>query len=73
MLDGDAFTKDYLQQKDWLINSSFNEITQNAIAKISRAEALELTKLIAQKECILLNSNNLYLLEAECIQNYQLL
>ena len=69
LLDYDAFTPEYLLEKDWLIRSSFTEITEDAIAKMEKSEDFAIKKLINQGKCVVLNNSNLYLLKADCIQN----
>ena len=67
LLDHNAFTNNYLKQQDWLINSSFQAITQNAIAKIQQQEEFAIAKLITQAQCLVVSTDNLFLLDTKCI------
>ena len=64
LLDRNAFTPQYLLEKDWLINSSWRETTEQAIAQLELNPDPLLSKL---SSCSVVSSSNLDLLSSYCI------
>ncbi|MEY2831797.1 MAG: hypothetical protein RLZZ574_1055, partial [Cyanobacteriota bacterium] len=65
LLDYNAFTAQYLLNKNWLINSSWSEQTQKAIAQLKSEYSPALSKIIPS--CSVISSETLNLLESSCI------
>ena len=69
LLDRTAFTPEYLANKKWLIYSSWQDVTQEAIASIKQKKSFILPPLVSTCSVVTTESN--YLLDTQCI-NYQL-
>jgi hypothetical protein len=67
LLDKTAFTPEYLQTKNWLVYSSWQNVTNNAIKKIKSLKSFLLPPLI--KTCAVVSTPQADLLDAECIHN----
>ncbi|MGL5832571.1 MAG: hypothetical protein ACRC1Z_04970, partial [Waterburya sp.] len=65
LLDDNAFTADYLVNKGWLINSSWSEQTQKAIAQLKSPQPPALINRLPS--CVVVSSQNLNLLSSSCI------
>ena len=65
MLDKTAFTPEYLLEKDWLINSSWRDETELAIAQIESEFVSALAKLIPN--CSVVSTDNSFLIDTSCI------
>lgn len=65
LLDDNAFTADYLANKGWLINSSWSEQTQKAIAQLKSAQPPALISTLPS--CVVVSSQNLNLFASSCI------
>jgi hypothetical protein len=65
LLDDNAFNADYLANKGWLINSSWSEQTQKAIAQLKSAQSPALITIMPA--CIVASSQDLKLLASSCI------
>jgi hypothetical protein len=65
LLDDNAFNVDYLTNKGWLINSSWSEQTQKAIAQLKSAQPPALIAILPS--CVVVSSKNLNLLASSCI------
>lgn len=65
LLDNDAFTAQYLLNKNWLINSSWSEQTQKAIAQLKSEYSPALIEIIPS--CSVISTETLDLLESSCI------
>lgn len=65
VLDKTAFTPEYLLEKDWLINSSWRDKTELAIAQIESNPDLVLNKLALS--CSVVRTNSSYLIDTACI------
>ena len=67
LVDKDAFTPQYLLNKNWLINSSWSEETEEAIAFLQSNQTPIIEKLI--EPCSVISIETLNLLESFCILN----
>ena len=67
LLDKNAFTPKYLSNQNWLINSSWSAETQKAIAIIKSNCTPAIKQLVS--DCTVVTTENLDLLEANCIMN----
>ncbi|MEY4520320.1 MAG: hypothetical protein RLZZ499_2920, partial [Cyanobacteriota bacterium] len=65
LLDHNAFTAQYLLAKNWLINSSWTEQTQQAIAQLKSEYSPALSKI--NPSCSVISTETLGLLESSCI------
>jgi hypothetical protein len=65
LLDNNAFTAQYLLNKNWLINSSWSEQTQKAIAQLQSTSFPALIAIIPS--CSVVSTKTLNLLESACI------
>ena len=65
VLDKTAFTPEYLLEKDWLINSSWRDETELAIAQIETKSTSAIAKLIL--DCSVVSTDNSYLIDTTCI------
>jgi hypothetical protein len=65
LLDHNAFTAKYLLAKNWLINSSWKEQTQQAIAQLKSEYSPALSEL--NPSCSVISTETLDLLESSCI------
>jgi hypothetical protein len=65
LLDDNAFTAQYLLKKDWLINSSWSEQTQKAIAQLQSTSSPALIAIIPS--CSVVSTETLNLLKSSCI------
>lgn len=66
LLDNNAFTKEYLLAKKWLINSSWSEETTKAIKILQSDSYPVLDKLVSS--CSIVSTESLNLLDSNCIQ-----
>jgi len=66
LLDDHAFTADYLPNKGWLINSSWSEQTQKAIAQLKSKKYSPALKEVVPA-CSVVSSKTLKLLKSSCI------
>ncbi len=66
LLDRHAFTPGYLASKKWLVYSSWQDITQDAIAQIERQAAFVLPTLVV--DCSVATTEQTHLLSTDCIQ-----
>ena len=66
LLDRDAFALEYLARKNWLVHSSWQDVTQDAIAKIVRQESFVLPGLI--DNCSVVTTKQADLLATDCIE-----
>lgn len=69
LLDRDAFTTQYLLNKNWLINSSWSEQTQQAIAQLKSKYSPALIKIIPS--CLAASTDTLKLLKGSCLLEQQ--
>jgi hypothetical protein len=67
LLDKNAFTPEYLQTKKWLIYSSWQNVTDNAINKLKSPESFLLPPLI--KTCAVVSTPQVDLLDTQCIRD----
>jgi hypothetical protein len=65
LLEDTTFTPEYLLEKDWLINSSWSDVTQKAIEKLESQSYLVLEQLITP--CSTISTDTLNLLDTACI------
>jgi hypothetical protein len=65
LLDDNAFNADYLTNKGWLINSSWSEHTQKAIAQLKSPRPPAAIAIVPS--CTVVSSQNLDLLTSSCI------
>ena len=65
LLDRNAYNLQYLTTKDWLIYSSWQDTTQNAIASLQNNESFILPTLI--NSCTVTSTAETYLLSTDCI------
>lgn len=65
LLDHNAFTAQYLLAKNWLINSSWKEETQQAIAQLKSEYSPALREI--NPSCSVISTKTLNLLESSCI------
>ena len=65
LLDRNAFTAQYLLAKNWLINSSWKEQTQKAIAQLKSKYSPALREI--NPSCSVISTQTLDLLESSCI------
>jgi hypothetical protein len=65
LLDDNAFTDQYLLNNNWLINSSWSEQTQKAIAQLKLESSPALSKIIPS--CSVISTETLDLLKSSCI------
>ncbi len=65
LLDKNAFTTKYLLNKGWLINSSWSEETQKAIAQLESGNTPVLTRFI--QSCTAISTEDLILFDTACI------
>ena len=65
ILDKTAFTPKYLLEKDWLINSSWRDETELAIAHIESESPSVLSIVIP--DCSVVSTDNSYLIDTSCI------
>jgi len=65
LLDKVAFTSDYSLDQDWLINSSWSDVTRNAIADLESEVSPVLVKFI--EFCSVVTTKDLDLLDTTCI------
>jgi hypothetical protein len=65
LLDHNAFTAQYLLAKNWLINSSWKEQTQKAIAQLKSEYSPALREI--NPSCSIISTKTLNLLESSCI------
>ncbi|PSB12384.1 hypothetical protein C7B62_01870 [Pleurocapsa sp. CCALA 161] len=69
LLDHDAFTTQYLLNKNWLINSSWSKQTQQAIAQLKSKYPPALIKIIPS--CLAVSTDTLKLLKGSCLLEQQ--
>ncbi|AFZ34627.1 hypothetical protein Sta7437_1047 [Stanieria cyanosphaera PCC 7437] len=67
LVENDFFQPDYLFQYDWLNYSSFHNLVNQANTNLKQGEVPALAKLIKENKCISVATQNLTLLNAECI------
>jgi hypothetical protein len=67
LLDKNAFTPEYLQTKNWLVYSSWKNVTDNAINKLRSRDSFVLPPLI--KTCAVVSTPQVDLLDAKCIDD----
>ncbi|HEY9769888.1 MAG TPA: hypothetical protein V6C71_15570 [Coleofasciculaceae cyanobacterium] len=65
LIDKNAFTPEYLLEKDWLINSSWSEETKKAIAQLESGSTPALTRFI--QSCTVISTEDLILFNTACI------
>ena len=67
LLDKTAFTPEYLQTKNWLLYSSWQNTTINAIAKLKTTDNFVLPPLV--KSCSVISTEKANLLDTKCISD----
>ena len=65
LLDKAAFTSDYSLDQDWLINSSWSDVTRNAIADLESGVSPALVEFV--EPCSVVSTEDLNLLDTACI------
>ena len=65
LVDKNAFSPEYLLAQDWLVNSSWRQETQDAIAKLQLKTNFSLKQLIPS--CSKISTDNLDLVSSNCI------
>lgn len=66
LLDRDAFTPNYLQMQDWLIHSTLQKLTSEAVQRLQQGKQPAILQLI--EPCKAASTGKLVLLDAACIQ-----
>ncbi|BAU62700.1 hypothetical protein STA3757_00510 [Stanieria sp. NIES-3757] len=67
LLENTSFQPNYLLQHDWLNYSSFHNSVNHANTNLKRGEVPALAQFIKDSKCISVTTQNLTLLNAECI------
>jgi hypothetical protein len=67
LLDKTTFNSDYLLKKDWLINSSFQEVTIAAVNRLKAGEIPALSKSVDR--CSIITTDRVNLVKADCVIN----
>ena len=67
LLDKTAFTPEYLQDKSWLVYSSWQNTTQKALKKFNNTNSFVLPSLI--QSCSVVSTQQSYLLNTKCMIN----
>lgn len=69
LLEKNSFSPDYLKQQNWLIYSSWQEVSQQIINELNQDKIPILTNFI--ESCKVLSTENLYLVDANCILKHK--
>ncbi|ELS00846.1 hypothetical protein Xen7305DRAFT_00005470 [Xenococcus sp. PCC 7305] len=65
LLDNTAFTTEYLLDNNWLMNSSWSDVTRNAIADLESGSSPILLEFV--KPCSVLSTEDFNLLNIDCV------